>query len=223
MMMAESKPVLIKKYGNRRLYDTETSAYINLEDLAHILKKGRNVQVVDARTHEDLTRAVLLQLLLERERQNVECLPVELLKELIVLGDTPARRWFDLSMRVSLEMLRRLKKSGMAGLSGWSIPWMGMGMDLQEMLASMMGGDKKGSAVGSTVSAEGGVVGMNGDEEEAPEEASAGTSHEEHEDQDEKLEEAPEQKSGDVALQLEELRRRLESLEASLSTKGGKK
>ena len=108
--MGKAKPVIIKKYGNRRLYDTERSSYINLEEVATLLKKGRDVRIVDAKTEEDLTRTILLQLILERERNNISGFPVELLKELIILQDTPGRRWFDLSMRYSLELLRRMKR-----------------------------------------------------------------------------------------------------------------
>lgn len=108
--MGTGKTVLIKKYGNRRLYDTERSSYINLEEVATILKRGRDVRIVDAKSGEDLTRTILLQLVLERERNNISGFPAELLKELIVIQDTPARRWFDLSMRYSLELMRRMKR-----------------------------------------------------------------------------------------------------------------
>lgn len=108
--MARSEPLIIKKYGNRRLYDSQRSVYINLEDLATLLKSGQDIQVVDARTHEDLTRTTLLQLILEREKRNISSFPAELLKELIVIQDTPARKWFDLSVKYSLELMRRMKR-----------------------------------------------------------------------------------------------------------------
>ncbi len=117
--MAKTNRIVIKKYSNRRLYDTERSLYINLEEVAVLLKGGRDVEVQDAKTGQDLTRTILLQLVLEREKNNIETLPVELLKELIVIQDTPARKWFDLSMKYSLELLRRFKKGG-AGLAS---PW----------------------------------------------------------------------------------------------------
>ena len=117
--MAKMDRIVIKKYSNRRLYDTERSLYINLEEVAVLLRAGRDVEVQDAKTGQDLTRTILLQLVLEREKNNIETLPVELLKELIVIQDTPARKWFDLSMKYSLELLRRFKKGG-AGLAS---PW----------------------------------------------------------------------------------------------------
>jgi polyhydroxyalkanoate synthesis repressor PhaR len=117
--MAKADRIVIKKYSNRRLYDTERSLYINLEEVAVLLKAGRDVEVQDAKTGQDLTRTILLQLVLEREKNNIDTLPVELLKELIVIQDTPARKWFDLSMKYSLELLRRFKKGG----AGMASPW----------------------------------------------------------------------------------------------------
>ncbi len=119
--MAKTNRIVIKKYSNRRLYDTERSLYINLEEVAVLLRAGRDVEVQDAKTGHDLTRTILLQLVLEREKNNIETLPVELLKELIVIQDTPARKWFDLSMKYSLELLRRFKKGGAGLASPWDI------------------------------------------------------------------------------------------------------
>ena len=64
-MAKSDQPITIKKYANRRLYNTETSTYITLADLAHIIREGRNVEVVDAKTGDDLTRATLAQIILE--------------------------------------------------------------------------------------------------------------------------------------------------------------
>ena len=60
-----SDPLIIKKYANRRLYNTETSTYITLADLAGIMRAGRNVEVVDAKTGDDLTRPTLAQIILD--------------------------------------------------------------------------------------------------------------------------------------------------------------
>jgi polyhydroxyalkanoate synthesis repressor PhaR len=109
-VMTLSKPLIVKKYGNRRLYDTERSAYINLEELAELLKGTRDVQVVDARTGEDLTRTTLLQIVVEREKRNISSFPVEVLRALIVMQDTPMRKLFDLSLRYSLALMQRLDR-----------------------------------------------------------------------------------------------------------------
>jgi polyhydroxyalkanoate synthesis repressor PhaR len=79
--------VVIKKYGNRRLYDTTGSRYVNLEDLAALVRKGRDVQVVDAKTGRDLTRVILTQIITEDAKEKPTGLPLELLRQLIMASD----------------------------------------------------------------------------------------------------------------------------------------
>ena len=83
-------PVTIKKYANRRLYNTETSSYITLEHLAAMTREGRDFKVVDARTDEDITHNVLTQIIMEAEgRGDKPMLPVGFLRQLISLyGDS---------------------------------------------------------------------------------------------------------------------------------------
>ena len=80
-------PVVIKKYGNRRLYDSSTSQYVNLDDLAKFVREGREVQVVDAKTGRDLTRVTLTQIITEDAKDKPTGLPLELLRQLIVASD----------------------------------------------------------------------------------------------------------------------------------------
>jgi len=80
-------PVLIKKYGNRRLYDTTQSRYITLDDLAEIVKSGATVKVVEASTERDLTRQVLTQVILEQQ-EALDMFPVELLHAVIRVRGT---------------------------------------------------------------------------------------------------------------------------------------
>lgn len=80
-------PILIKKYGNRRLYDTAGSRYVNLEDLAAHIRAGREVRVVDAKTGKDLTRVVLTQIITEDAKDKPTGLPLELLRQLIIASD----------------------------------------------------------------------------------------------------------------------------------------
>ena len=82
-----STPVLIKKYGNRRLYDTRGSRYVNLDDIAALIRQGEEVRIVDARTGEDLTRVTLTQIITEDARDKPTGLPLELLRQLIVASD----------------------------------------------------------------------------------------------------------------------------------------
>src|ERR1700722_11177255 len=80
---AHSKPVVVKKYANRRLYNTATSSYVTLEDLAKMIKEGGDFVVYDAKTGEDLTRSVLTQIIVEQEQKGQNLLPVSFLRQLI--------------------------------------------------------------------------------------------------------------------------------------------
>ncbi|QIK79442.1 polyhydroxyalkanoate synthesis repressor PhaR [Sphingomonas piscis] len=77
--------VTIKKYANRRLYDTESSTYITLDRLAEMTREGREFEVVDAKTGEDITRQVLTQIIVDEESRGSTMLPVNFLKQLIGL------------------------------------------------------------------------------------------------------------------------------------------
>lgn len=76
-------PIVVKKYANRRLYDTATSAYVTLEDLSAMVKQGLDFVVQDARTGEDLTRQVLTQIIVEEESRGESLLPIQFLRQLI--------------------------------------------------------------------------------------------------------------------------------------------
>lgn len=80
-------PILIKKYGNRRLYDTGGSRYINLDDIAGWIREGQEVKVVDAQSGKDLTRVTLTQIITEDAKEKPTGLPLELLRQLIVASD----------------------------------------------------------------------------------------------------------------------------------------
>ena len=80
--------VVIKKYANRRLYDTERSAYITLDDLGMMVRQGREFRVVDAKSDEDITHNVLTQIIMEEETKGSTLLPVNFLRQLIgMYGD----------------------------------------------------------------------------------------------------------------------------------------
>jgi polyhydroxyalkanoate synthesis repressor PhaR len=79
--------VVIKKYGNRRLYDTADSRYVNLDDIAVLIRQGKEVKVLDAKTGEDLTRVTLTQIITEDAKEKPTGLPLELLRQLIVASD----------------------------------------------------------------------------------------------------------------------------------------
>lgn len=91
--MAEK--VIIKKYGNRRLYDTEKNTYVTLTQVADIIKSSRTVEVVDAKTKEDVTAFTLTQIVLEEARKKNFFLPVPLLHLMIQFGETILSEFFE--------------------------------------------------------------------------------------------------------------------------------
>ncbi len=102
--MAKSEaPITIKKYANRRLYNTGTSTYVTLEDLAGMVKKGEDFVVYDAKTGEDITRSVLAQIIFEQEnKEGQSLLPITFLRQLIrFYGDSMQNlvpRFLEISM-----------------------------------------------------------------------------------------------------------------------------
>ena len=77
------EPVVIKKYANRRLYDTDASAYVTLDDLSDMVKRGVDFVVFDAKTNEEITRQVLTQIIMEEENRGTNLLPIQFLRQLI--------------------------------------------------------------------------------------------------------------------------------------------
>ncbi len=82
-MANTSQPLLIKRYASRRLYNTETSDYVTLEDIATFIRDGREVQIVDLKSGDDLTRQYLLQIIAEHESRGESVLPVDVLTNLV--------------------------------------------------------------------------------------------------------------------------------------------
>ncbi len=85
----ERPPVIVKKYANRRLYNTETSSYITLEHLAQLTREGREFKVLDAKTDEDITHSVLTQIIMDEEGKGTTMLPANFLRQIISMyGDS---------------------------------------------------------------------------------------------------------------------------------------
>lgn len=107
--------VVIKKYANRRLYDTSTSSYVTLDHLAELVRKEVNFEVRDAKTGEDLTRAVLTQIIFERETKGDGALPLSFLRQLIGFYGGGAQNmlpaWLDMSMNSFAASQEKLKKA----------------------------------------------------------------------------------------------------------------
>ena len=83
----KSATVVIKRYANRRLYDTAASRYVNLDDIAALVREGKDVKVVDAKSGLDITRVTLTQIITEDARDKPTGLPLELLRQLIVASE----------------------------------------------------------------------------------------------------------------------------------------
>ncbi len=110
-MTDESKqsadPVVIKKYANRRLYNTDTSSYVTLDDLAEMVRADRDFVVYDAKTREDLTHAVLTQIIVEQESRGENLLPVSFLRQLIRFYGDSVGRLVPSYLELSLNSLTR--------------------------------------------------------------------------------------------------------------------
>ena len=105
--MAETaKPLLIKRYASRRLYNTETSDYVTLEDIALFIREGREVQIVDLKSGDDLTRQYLLQIIAEHESRGESVLPVDVLTDLVRSYTSQAASVVPEFLQASFEMLR---------------------------------------------------------------------------------------------------------------------
>jgi polyhydroxyalkanoate synthesis repressor PhaR len=101
--------VLVKKYGNRRLYDTDQSRYITLEELAESIRQGKDVRVVDARTGQDLTTGTLAQIIIEG-RGAGRLLPPALLVQLIRMGDDALAEFLGQYVTWALEVYLQAKQ-----------------------------------------------------------------------------------------------------------------
>ncbi len=105
-MSDTAKPLLIKRYASRRLYNTETSDYVTLEDIAGFIRDGREVQIVDLKSGDNLTRQYLLQIIAEHESRGESVLPIEVLNDLVRSYTTQAQSVVPQFLAMSFEMLR---------------------------------------------------------------------------------------------------------------------
>jgi polyhydroxyalkanoate synthesis repressor PhaR len=103
----ESRPVIIKKYANRRLYNTDTSTYVTLEDLAEMVRAERDFVVYDAKTGEDLTHSVLTQIIVEQESRGTNLLPIGFLRQLIRFYGDSMQKLVPSYLEFSLDSLTR--------------------------------------------------------------------------------------------------------------------
>ena len=106
-MAKSSGKVTIKKYANRRLYDTESSAYITLDRLAQMVREGREFEVVDAKTGDDITRQVLTQIIVDEEARGTTMLPINFLKQLIGLYGNSMQNFVPQYLEAAMDAFQR--------------------------------------------------------------------------------------------------------------------
>ena len=125
--MAETeKPLLIKRYASRRLYNTETSDYVTLEDVAGFIRAGREVQIVDLKTGDDLTRQYLLQIVAEHESKGENVLPINVLTDLVRSYTTEVQSVVPQFLAMSFDMFRNGQAKMLENLSTLPNPMAGV-------------------------------------------------------------------------------------------------
>ncbi|OCX64643.1 polyhydroxyalkanoate synthesis repressor PhaR [Thioclava sp. SK-1] len=149
-MTDAQKTLLIKRYASRRLYNTETSDYVTLEDIARFIRSGREVKIVDLKTGDELTRQYLLQIIAEHESRGENMLPVSVLTDLVRSYTTSAQAMMPQFLTNTFEMLRQGQEQMMGNLNQMPNPMAKVpGFDAlhkqqQAFLESMMSGWPKG-------------------------------------------------------------------------------
>ena len=105
-MSSEQKPLLVKRYASRRLYNTEASDYVTLEDIAGFIRDGRDVQIIDLKSGDDLTRQYLLQIIADHESRGDNVLPINVLTDLVRSYTSQATSIVPEFLSMSFDMMR---------------------------------------------------------------------------------------------------------------------
>ena len=121
-MTKTNDPLLIKRYASRRLYNTETSDYVTLDDIAGFIREGREVQIIDLKSGDDLTRQYLLQIIAEHESRGENVLPVDVLTDLVRSYTDQAQSIVPQFLATSFEMLREGQSKMMEGMNMGGMP-----------------------------------------------------------------------------------------------------
>lgn len=138
---ASAAPVVIKKYANRRLYNTEASSYVTLDDLAKMIRDGRDFIVYDAKSSEDITRGVLTQIIVEEESKGRSMLPESFLRQLIgFYGDSlqaVVPRYLEFAMAGFARQQEQMRRSMEQAMGGFMPAFPGMEEVSKQNLAMM--------------------------------------------------------------------------------------
>lgn len=122
----KTAPLLIKRYASRRLYNTETSDYVTLEDIAAFIRAGREVQIIDLKSGDDLTRQYLLQIIAEHESRGENVLPLDVLTDLVRSYTTQAHSVVPQFLAASFQMLRDSQSQMLENFSQFPNPMSSM-------------------------------------------------------------------------------------------------
>jgi polyhydroxyalkanoate synthesis repressor PhaR len=125
----------LKKYANRRLYDTEKSAYVTLDDIALAIRNGRQVEIIDAKTSEDVTAFILTQIVLEEARKKNFLFPVPFLHMIIQYGDSFMGEFFEKYFQQVLQTYLSYKTLA----DNQFLKWLEMGAELSTMSPEAFG------------------------------------------------------------------------------------
>ncbi|GHG90523.1 polyhydroxyalkanoate synthesis repressor PhaR [Pseudodonghicola xiamenensis] len=170
-MAEDQKPLLIKRYASRRLYNTETSDYVTLEDIAGFIRSGREVQIVDLKTGDDLTRQYLLQIIAEHESRGENVLPVTVLNDLVRSYMVPGGGMMPQFLQSSFEMLRESQSKMMENMNAMNpiakIPGFEAMKAQQEAFLKAMTGGLSGSWSGPEPETSGKEGGKGGEDLDA--------------------------------------------------------
>ena len=128
--------VVLKKYANRRLYDTDRSAYVTLDEVADMIKAGRDIRALDAKTKEDVTEFILTQIILEKARKKNALLPVPLLHMIIRYGDNVLGEFFEKYLELIIKNYLTYKSR----VDEQYKKWLDLGMDMSELAQHSMTG-----------------------------------------------------------------------------------
>lgn len=143
---SKGEKLLIKRYASRRLYNAETSDYVTLDDIAGFIREGRDVEIIDLKSGEDLTRQYLLQIIAEHESRGENVLPVEVLTDLVRSYTSQAQSIVPQFLAMSFEMLREGQTRALENIGGIPNPLMqmpgfeAMQAQQQAFMKAMMGG-----------------------------------------------------------------------------------
>ena len=128
------RKAILKKYPNRRLYNTATSSYVTLKEVAELIRSGTQVEVVDAKSGEDVTAFILTQIVLEQAKRSSSILPVSLLHLIIQFGENDLNEFFENYLEIALQGYLRHKRS----MDEQFRNYLTLGMDFSRMARQTM-------------------------------------------------------------------------------------